>query len=181
MLNYYNTPFNFNYDNLDDTKILHFVDYMQKKYITHWKHSFCNSQKLEFYNAFKDSYTLSIYLDVTRKNLNRKTLVKLRISNHKLNIETGRYDNISRCNRVCPVCGLSFVDDIHFLFDCKKYSSIRDDFFNKIDIRIPNYKHIPISTLIIQLMNSSDYYLNKQLAQYVSSCLEMRDNVLSKA
>ena len=38
-----------------------------------------------------------------------------------------------------------------------------------------------ISTLIIQLMNSTDYYLNKQLVQYVSSCLEMRDNLLSKA
>ena len=71
-------------------------------------------------------------------------------------------------------------DEIHFLFDCPKYSSIRDDSFNKIDNRIPNYKHIPISTLIIQLMNSSDYYLNKQLVQYVSSCLEMRDSVLSK-
>ena len=46
------------------------------------------------------------YLDVTRKNPNRKTLVKLRISNHKLNIETGRYGNlkISRCDRICSVC-----------------------------------------------------------------------------
>ena len=42
-------------------------------------------------------------------------------------------------------------DEIHFLFDCAKYSSIRDDVFNKIANRIPNYKHIPISTLIIQL------------------------------
>ena len=42
------------------------------------------------YNVFKDSYTPSIYLDVTRKNPNRKILVKLRISNHELNIETGR-------------------------------------------------------------------------------------------
>ena len=33
MFNYYNIPFNFNHDNLDDTKIVHFVDYMQKKYI----------------------------------------------------------------------------------------------------------------------------------------------------
>ena len=41
--------------------------------------------------------------------------------------------------------------------------------------------HIPISTLIIQLMNSTDNYLNKQLVQYVKSCLEMRDNLLSKA
>ena len=107
--------------------------------------------------------------------------MKLRISNHKLNIETGRYDNISRCNKICPVCGLSVEDEIHFLFDCPKYSSIRDDFFNKIDITIHNYKHIPVSTLIIQLMNSSVYYLTKQLVQRVSSCLEMRDNVLSKA
>ena len=35
MLNYYNIPFNFNHDNLDDTKILHFVDHMKKKYITY--------------------------------------------------------------------------------------------------------------------------------------------------
>ena len=103
MFNYYDIPFNFNYDNLDDTKIAHFVDHVQKKYITHWKHSLCNSQKLEFYDVFKDSYTPSIYLEVTRKNPNRKTLVKLRISNHKLNIETDRYDKISRFDRICPV------------------------------------------------------------------------------
>ena len=42
-----------------------------------------------------------------------------------------------------------------------------------ISNRIPNYKHIPISTLIIQLMNSTDYYLNKQLVQHVTSCLVM--------
>ena len=181
MLDYYNIPFNFNHDNLDDTKILHFVYHMRKKYITYWKHSLCNSQKLEFYNAFKDSYTSSVYLDVTRKNPNRKTLVKLRISNHKLNIETGRYDKISRCNRICPVCSLDIEDEIHFLLDCPKYSSIREDLFNKIDNRIPYYKHIPVLTLIIQVMNSTDYYLNKQLIQYATSCFEMRDNLLSKA
>ena len=32
----------------------------------------------------------------TRKNPSRKTLAKLRISSHKLRIETGRYDNIPR-------------------------------------------------------------------------------------
>ena len=79
----------------------------------------------------------------------------------------------------CPVCGRSIEDEIHFLFNCPKYSSTRDDFFNKIENRIPDYKYIPISTLIIQLMNSTDYYLNKQLVRYVSSCLEMRDNLLS--
>ena len=65
---------------------------MKKKYIAYWKHSLCNSQKLEFYNTFKDSYTPSPYLDLTKKNPNRKTLVKLRISNHKPLIETGKYN-----------------------------------------------------------------------------------------
>ena len=86
-------------------------------------------KKLEFHNVFKGSYTPSIYLDVTRKNPNRKALVKLRIRNHKPNIETGRYDKISRCDRICPVCALNIEDEIRFLFDCPKYSSIRDDFF----------------------------------------------------
>ena len=133
MLNYYNIFLNFNHDNLDDTKILDFVDHMQKKYITHWKHSRYSSQKPEFYSVFKDSYTSSIYLDVSRKIL----IEKLGISNHNLNIETNKYDRISRCYRICPVCGLNIEDETHFLFDCPKYSSIRDDFFNKMDNRIP--------------------------------------------
>ena len=77
----------------------------------------------------KTATTPSIYLDVTRKSPNRKTPAKLRISNHKLNIERGRYDKISRCDRICPVCSLNIEDDIHFLFDCPKYSSIKDEFF----------------------------------------------------
>ena len=67
MLNYYDISFNFNHDTLDATKITYLVDQMKKKYIAYWKHSLCNSQKLEFYNTFKDSYTPSPYLDLTRK------------------------------------------------------------------------------------------------------------------
>ena len=32
-----------------------------------------------------------------------------------------------------------------------------------------------------QVMNSTDYYFNKQLVQYVTACLEIRDNLFSKA
>lgn len=45
--------------------------------------------------------------------------MKFRISNHKLNIETGRYEKISRFDRIYPVCGIE--DEIHFLFNCPKY------------------------------------------------------------
>ena len=53
-------------------------------------------KNLTFTYKIKTNYNPSAYLDLTRKNPSRKTLVKLRISNHKLRIETGRYDNIPR-------------------------------------------------------------------------------------
>ena len=45
-----------------------------------------------------------------------------------------------------------------FFLIAQNIHQLETTFFNKIDNRIPNYKHIPISTLIIQLMNSNDYY-----------------------
>ena len=67
-----------------------------------------------------------------------------------------------------------------FCLIAQNIHQLETTFFSNINNRIPNYKHIPISTLITQLMNSTDYYLNKQLVQYASSCLEIRDNLLSK-
>ena len=46
-----------------------------------------------------------------------------------------------------------------FYLIAQSIHQLETTFFNKIAAnRIPNYKHIPISTLIIQLMNSTDYY-----------------------
>ena len=86
MSEYYNLP-DFDPTFLTDAKIKHYVSLMQQKYISHWQHTIRNSKKLEFYNTFKDEYTPSCFLDLTRKLNNRKELVKLRIGNHKLLIE----------------------------------------------------------------------------------------------
>ncbi len=89
---------------------------------------------LEFYTTFKDEYTPSCYLDLTRKLNSRKELVKLRIGNHnyKLLIETGRYDKIPRDNRLCPTCESNQIEDeVHLLFHCTKYCSFREEFYKK--------------------------------------------------
>ena len=131
MSEYYNLP-DFDPTFLTDAKIKHYVSLMQQKYISHWQHTIRNSQKLEFYNTFKDEYTPSCYLDLTRKLNNRKELVKLRIGNHKLLIETGRYDQIPRDNRLCPTCKSNQIEyEIHLLFQCTKYCSFRDEFYKK--------------------------------------------------
>ena len=105
--------------------------------------------------------------------------MKLIISNHKLLIETGRYNNIPRSDRLCTICGYNVEDETHLLFHCPRYSSLRENFFSKIDHVISNPKQLSISALIVQLMNSTDYYVNMQLVQFISSCFEMRDKLLS--
>ena len=58
-----------------------------------------------------------------------KDLVKIRISNHKLMIEIGRYNQTSRNDRFCPICNSNIIEDeFHFLFHCPKYSIPREKF-----------------------------------------------------
>ena len=62
-----------------------------------------------------------------------------------------------------------------FYLIARNIHQLEPTFFNKIANRIPNYKYIPISTLLNYPAN--ELYLNKQLVQYVTYCLEMRDNL----
>ena len=55
-----------------------------------------------------------------------KTQVKLRISNHKLMIETGRYDQTPHNDRFCLVFNSGIIEEeFHFLLHCPKYSAIQ--------------------------------------------------------
>ena len=65
-------------------KILNYLSYLQEK---------------DENSIVKQHYSPSAYLDLSRRNPSRKALVKLRISSHKLRIETGRYDKIPREER----------------------------------------------------------------------------------
>ena len=117
----YNLP-NFVPNNLGKTKISRYKDIMKQKYINKWRHSVNYTRKLEFYNTFKHCYEISSYLNLTRKTINRKALVKLLVSNHKLMIETGRYNQTPHDKSLCPVCDSNAIEDeIHFLCYCPKY------------------------------------------------------------
>ena len=79
------------------------------------KHTIHHSKKLQFYSIFKHDYKISVYLDLTRNSTNRKDLVKLHTDNHKLMIETGRYDQTPHNNRFCPVFSSGInEDEFHF-------------------------------------------------------------------
>ncbi len=55
----------------------------------------------------------------------------LRLSAHRLHIETGRYCNpiVKPEYRICSHCSLENIDDeVHFITECPKYDVLRNTF-----------------------------------------------------
>ena len=95
MSEYFKLP-DFNPDLLDIAMVKSFVSSMKQEYISYWQNTLQHSQKLEFYRSFKTDHASSGCLDLTRGTAGRSALIKLRLSNHKLMIETGRYNQTLR-------------------------------------------------------------------------------------
>ena len=79
----------------------------QNCFIAIWSTERLSNRKLRFYNTIKDSFSQEKYLRTQRRNQGRAAdlaLAKLRMSAHKLNIETGRYKNKPVETRICHLC-----------------------------------------------------------------------------
>ena len=57
---------------------------------------------------------------------NRVLFSKIRLSNHKLKTEEGRYNKVPKEQRHCPFCPNYVEDEIHFLTQCPVYHNQRE-------------------------------------------------------
>ena len=88
------------------------------------------SNKLRTYRTFKIKYEYEEYLDKVKNPKQRTLFTKLRISNHKLEIERRRYQRpyIKPEDRLCQLCGSEKEDEKHFLLRCAAYDNLRKEF-----------------------------------------------------
>ena len=115
---------------------------MKKKHVSYWNHTLQQSRKVDFYYSIRKNSSPSAYLNSTRKNPKRRTLVKLRIGCHNLRVQTGRYDKIPLDERICPLCGGNKIEDeTHLLLDCQRYSSMRECSFSKLKQTLMIFKN----------------------------------------
>ena len=101
-------------------------------------------EKLRMFKNFKSSYKSEKYLNL---NLDKHIVFnfsKLRISNHRLEIERGRYKNLPADERFCKICNdnISVEDEFHFVMKCTAYSELRHRFFNAINSFIVDFDNI---------------------------------------
>ena len=82
--------------------------------------SFNINNKRFLYSKIKTNYIIEPFIENSNFE-NRKLIVKMRISDHVLEIERGRYNKINREQRICRICHLNVIEDEeHFFFHCQK-------------------------------------------------------------
>ena len=83
-----------------------------------WFESVNTSSTLFMYKYVKEHLMLEPYLDLLPKQL-RNAMSRLRLSSHKLRVETGRYgqNRIARAERYCTMCNNTDIEDeFHFYY-----------------------------------------------------------------
>ena len=126
--------------------------------------------KLIFYGKLKDRYNKENYLNIQNFE-NRKILSNIRMSSHKLKIETGRYTNIERENRLCELCNMRKIEtEEHFLLECPAYNHHREIFSSELNftLGIDLIKHGVEAIKIIFLQNNIS--IMNTFAKFVKEC-----------
>lgn len=112
------------------------------------------------------------YLNYILYDKHRKALSRLRLSSHRLRIESGRYDKKCPINEwKCIYCNSNDVEDeYHFVLVCDFYTELRKLYIKK-------YYHVrPNMAKFITLLNSGSIITLKKLGKYVHECFNKRDN-----
>ena len=80
----------------------------------------CNQDRgrLHLFYNLKSDLGLSPYLSLPINSKWKTAMTKFRFSAHNLPIETGRYLNIPRDQRFCPLCSSGIGSEVHYLTEC---------------------------------------------------------------
>ena len=120
-----------------------------------------NSSKASNYKLFKENCEFEEYLDILN-NKERIVLCKFRTANHRLIIETGRWHNIDRENRICTLCDEGLVgDEFHYLLECSYFNDERKNLLGE------DYCIRPNIIKYTNLMNTKNVPVLRNLCHFI--------------
>jgi hypothetical protein len=123
---------------------------------------------------------LEEYLTTIKNPCQRRLYTKLRISNHKLLIECGRYQQIPKEERICRHCNLNSIEDeFHFAFECQKYENIRNNSNNILQTFFQmNLPRDSREDLLTHIISNTDPVLTNLFSNFIAKCFKVRDKCL---
>ena len=103
------------------------------QFVQNWNSRLTESSRATFYRQISN-FNFQTYLN----NINMKkfcqALTKIRVSSHRLAVETGRWNKPVKQpfnERKCMVCSV-IEDEFHFVLECKQFVELRKQIFQNI-------------------------------------------------
>ena len=138
---------------------------LKDQYVQSWFSAIDNSPKCINYRLFKSEFKLEEYMQKLCKT-NCITLCRYRTTNHKLPIETGRWNDVDRSDRICTLCNsISIADEFHYLFNCKYFENERRQMIPQ------RYFYHPNVLKYRELMASSNLQILHNMCRFISLIL----------
>ncbi len=153
-----------------------------KQYLNNDKRSDTSmGNKLRCYRTFKTDFCTEKYLLDCKNYTFRSNICRLRISCHKLFIETGKYlpkkARLKPEERICKFCNSGEVEDeLHFLLRCNLYSDERSYLLCKISDLYKNFNELSDVMKFRVLLNSENKEIMWALGHYITSSFKKRGN-----
>jgi hypothetical protein len=158
-----------------------FVQYWHNLVNTEYSRS-CNKggNKLRTYKLYKQIFKQEPYLDIPNRP-HQKALAQFRMSAHRLNIETGRFNGknqyIPPTDRICHKCSLNKTEDeIHFAIECPVYINLRTDLFLKAAATNKFFNTYNDEQKFIWLLSNENKFMQQKLAYFIYEAMNIRSN-----
>ena len=129
------------------------------------------SPKVSFYQYIVDNFALQTYLCKPINPIYMKYISKFRLSSHLLKIESGRFVNELRSQRICDKCSLNDIEDeFHFILVCPAYRILRVKY-------IKQYYYLRPSVFkLIQLLSTNNVSELCKLGKFLFEAYKLRNN-----
>ena len=131
-----------------------------------------DDSKLFLFSKIKQNIGIENYLLQISSFKNRQNFTKFRTSDHCLYIETGRYKNIPRQQRLCNRCNI-LEDEYHFFLNCEINKEPRSDLFSVINDNHPLFQNMS-SLEKIQFLLNPNLDLLPAICTFIKQSLELR-------
>lgn len=164
-----------------------FCHYLRNKlhelYTDYWKEQIQqggNSGKLRVFKKLKINFGFENYLSEIHNSKHRQAVTKLRISAHRLPVETGRYSNVLYSDRICKHCDLGGVgNEQHFLTSCTntKFTDLRRVFIENLCKINNTFKSFNAQDLFNYLMFMQDKSAMNLTGKYCFDVLTLFDSL----
>ncbi len=147
------------------------------KFAQDWFNSTQNMNKLDIYRSIKKDFGVEKYLELNLSKYEKSLLSQLRYGVLPLRIETGRFVNESREDRICCLCDSNCIEDqLHFVFHCPLYDIHRNELYENVINIITEWNDLSDCEKLSILFTK----FPRKLAKYVKNSYLLRRKTIFK-